>query len=245
MDAATRRRKLRKTKILQNAEDRIRKLSGNFNGAVKHDENLDKQTGFNDDIGLILHERQNGNDCSSTKVDQNIRGASARGDKLCDGNDLSYQDKPTEVRDDYIKNVHETNKGDKATTHISYKEKIPDQNCPKNRDKSAEMQDKTDGKEILYHTDQLQSDDSGIEFDTGSEDVGSKTSINVRSMLVMILGTLCFTKSYFLPVISSILGSPWFLEIYSKEEVNMGCISGRENRGDIFRLHSTIVFCQR
>ena len=229
MDAAARRRKLRKTKILQNAEDRIKKLTGNFNGAVKHDEKIDKQTDFGNDIGLILHAHQNVNDCSSTKVDQNICETSAQGEKLCDGSDLPCQVKPAEMRDKtdgYIRNVHETNKDDKSNTHVSYQEKIPDENCPKNQDKSAEMQDRTDGKELVYHTDQLQNDDSGIELDTGSEDVGSKTSINIRSVLVMILGTLCFTKSFFLPVISPILGSPWFLEIYSKEEVNINTSIG-------------------
>ena len=226
MDATARRRKRRKN-ILENAEERLKKLAGNFNGAVKHDENFDKQT---ETDKLILRARQNVNDSSSTKADQNCEKSITQGENVFDENDLVYQDKPTEMRDKahgFISDDIETNEGDKATTHIPcIKERKPDQGDTKKEDKSTEMEDKTDGKETLYYTSQLLNDDSENEFDTVSEDVGSKISINVRSLLVMILGTLCFTKSFFLPAISSTLGSPWFLEIYISDEViaNMGCI---------------------
>ncbi len=237
MDAASRRRELRKRRILQNAEDRINKLIRNVGADVKHEENLDKQTDFGNDNALKLHAHQNVNILnSSTKVDQNCETTTQR-EKILHGNSLLRQDEPTEMRDKTDGNVrkervHETNvqqtdeSFDDQTTTQSHKEKILE-NFPKNHGEPTKIQDKTGGyvrKERLHETDQQLIDENGAEFSTVPETVDSKIS-NVRPVIVTILAMLCFTKSLYLPAIVSILGSSWFLEICIEKEVNVDRIS--------------------
>jgi hypothetical protein len=237
MDAAARRRELRKRKILQNAEDRIKKLTGSIVADVKHEEDVEKQTYFGNDSVLKLL-----NNCS-TEVDLNCETTfkdstiTTPREKLIHGNSLVHQDKPTEMRDKtdgyvrkervnktYEQQTDESFPG--QTTAHSHKEKILNENVPKHQDEPTEpteVRDKTDGyvrKKRLHEINQHQIDENETESNTKPEAVGSKIS-NVRPVIVMILAMLCFTKSLYFPAISLLLGSPWFLEIYNEKEVNI------------------------
>jgi hypothetical protein len=220
MDAATRRRELRKRKILQNAEDRMKKLTGNIGADVEHDGH------FGRDDPLKSQDRKSANNYSA-KVDQNGKITSAsRGEKVLDRNSLSCQNEPTKRRGGHVlkERVYETSDGrfDPQTTQNIHKENVLGENSSKHED--GKMGDKTDGC-YRKERDEIQDDVHGTEFViTEPETVGGKTS-NVRSVIVMILAILCFTNSLYLPALSSILGVSWFLEIWNIKEVNMKRIS--------------------
>ncbi|XP_028401474.1 uncharacterized protein LOC114524559 [Dendronephthya gigantea] len=200
MDAAAKRRAIRKRKILQNAEDRMKKLTGNAGVDLKHEENVDKETNFceaNDKDTLkfngINDDHQNAND--------NVDSSYTHKDKV-DGYDYRKE------------REHET---EKKTNNETFHSQITAQNSSDVKFPSLEDDCKEKGTETDAHIRKGKVDETaneqlieenGIEFSTESEAIGSGKA-NVRTIVVILFATLCFTKSHYMPVVFSIVGSPW------------------------------------
>ena len=236
MDAAARRRELRRRKILQNAEGRIKKLT---------DADVRNEATFVSDDGLKISAQKNVNNCS-TKVDQNCDKTTAPREKVLEGNCSSGQNEPTTKRDGHVRKervANETNEqqNDGKFNHqtrqnnenLHIKENVLDENFSKHEDEPAKLREKVDGyaRKERHKISQNQNNENETELiNTEPEAVDNKIP-NVRSVLVMILAILCFSKSLYLPALSSILGSSWFLEIFHKKEVNTKRISQQVERG--------------
>ena len=172
MDAAARRRELRKRKILQNAEDRIKKLTENVGVDVTHGEKLEKQA-----------DKEN----SLKEVHQNFE---TKREKTLHQNTLNHND------DSMQDNV------DGRVMKKEIDDSQPD----------VHVYNETEEQEIDNEPEIINPDTEG------NSTTDSRTS-KVRPVIVMVFATLWFTKSLFLPIILSVLGSPWFLEIYNDEHL--------------------------
>ena len=213
MDAA-RRRALRKKKILQNAEDRIKKLIGNVGADVKESNTSGRQ-------------KKLGND--SENIDSNIIH------ETCKTACSTKTEKITELRDKtdgYVSsekldktNEQQSNEGfdreTNETTTFRFNSRILDEGLVKNQDQHTGIKNEMDSsvdKQSHHRAAQEETEENAIDFNAEPVAVDSKIS-SVRPVIVVIVAMLCFTKSLYLPVISSILGTPWFVEIYSTREV--------------------------
>lgn len=224
MAAASRRRELRKKKILQNAEDRIKKLTENGLADIKREETLDT------DVALCARQMFKNCPTSSGEVESADCEASETTPqkvKLPVSKTLSRQIESKEARDkiDGFHQAEKLNKPDEPETNENLhfydsNVKLLDVDFRTNQSEIKGLEDKTENtisKENRHCIDQQRNKAQSIGR-AGHDAVDSKLSM-LRPVIVMILAIMCFTKSVYLPALSFLLGSPWFLQIYCEKEV--------------------------